>query len=50
MANRAPVEDVATTADIHFHIGASQNIHEHIPSFLHAHEGDPAIQVCSIFV
>ena len=41
-------EDVATTPDVHYQIGKSENRHEHIPSFLQAHEGDPAIQVSSI--
>jgi hypothetical protein len=36
------------TPDIHYQIGKSENRHEHIPSFLQAHEGDPAIQVGSI--
>jgi len=36
------------TPDIHYQIGKSKNCHEHIPSFLQAHKGDPAIQVSSI--
>lgn len=48
-ARSAQNEDVATSPDAHHHIGLSQNRHEHIPSFLHVHEGDPATQVCAIF-
>jgi biotin synthase-related radical SAM superfamily protein len=45
---RAQAEDVATAPDAHHHIGSSQNRYEHIPSFLRAREGDPAIQVCVV--
>jgi hypothetical protein len=45
MSTRAQVEVVATTAEVHHHIGASQNHDEHIPSFVRGHEGDPAVQV-----
>lgn len=48
-ARRAQSEDVATSPDAHHHIGSSQKHHEHIPSFLQVHKGDPAIQVCAIF-
>ena len=41
-------EDVATTPDVHYQIGLSENRHEHIPSFLQAHEGDPAVKAGSI--
>jgi hypothetical protein len=47
MSTGAQVEVVATNAEVHHHIGASQNHHEHIPSFVHGHEGDPAVQVSS---
>jgi hypothetical protein len=45
MAKRAPLEEVAMTADAHYHVGASQSRHEHIPSFVREHEGDPAVKV-----
>ena len=49
-ARRAQNEDVAASPDAHHHIGLSQSHHEHIPSFLHMHEGDPATQVCATFL
>jgi hypothetical protein len=49
-SHRADVEHVGMAPDAHFHIGSSQNRSEHIPSFLHAHERDPAIQVSAFFV
>jgi hypothetical protein len=48
-AKMAQVENVASAPEAHHHIGSSQNRYEHIPSFLHAHEGDPAILVCAVF-
>jgi hypothetical protein len=41
-------EDIATSPDAHYHIGSSQKHSQHIPGFLHAHKGDPAIQVCAL--
>lgn len=49
ISRRTQAENEATAPDVHFHIGSSQNRHKHIPSFLHAHEGDPAIQVGALF-
>jgi len=43
-------KDIATTPDVHYHIGKSENRHEHIPSFLRAHEGDPAVLVRFIYL
>jgi len=42
---REQVEEVATSPDVHYHIGASQSRHEHIPTFVHEHAEDPAIRV-----
>ena len=49
MSTRAPVEVVATAPEAHHHIGTSQKRHEHIPSFVCDHEGDPAVQVMVLF-
>jgi hypothetical protein len=50
ISDRPEPEDVATTPAAHHHIGSSQNRPEHIPTFLRANEGDPAIQVCITFI
>jgi hypothetical protein len=42
------VEVVATAPEAHHHIGTSQKRREHIPSFVHDREGDPAVQVSTI--
>jgi hypothetical protein len=46
LSKRVPLEHVAIVPDAHHHIGSSEKCPEHIPSFLRAHEGDPAIKVC----
>lgn len=43
-----PVEIVGNTPQEHHHIGLSQNLHEHIGTFLRKHAGDPAIKVCAM--
>jgi hypothetical protein len=49
ISKTAQAEDIAAVPDVQYHIGKSQNHHEHIPSFLQAHEGDPAIRVGIFF-
>jgi hypothetical protein len=50
MTSKTPRDkSIALTPDAHYQIGLSENCHEHIPSFLQAHKGDPAIQVRCIF-
>lgn len=43
-ANEAPV---AQGPEAHHHIGTSQNLYEHIGSFLRKNLGDPAVKVCA---
>jgi hypothetical protein len=45
MSTRPPVKDIATSANRHYHIGASQNNYVHIPSFILEYKGDPAVEV-----
>lgn len=44
-STRPPPEHIATDPDACYHIGASQNRHQHIGTFLLENEGDPAIKV-----
>jgi hypothetical protein len=44
-STRAQAEDVATDPDVRYHIGSSQNMHQHIGTFLRETEGDPATKV-----
>jgi hypothetical protein len=38
-------DKIATSPDVHHHIGKSQNQHEHVGLFVQKHSGDPAVQV-----
>jgi hypothetical protein len=40
-------ETLTNTANVHHHIGKSQDHWEHLGSFLQKHSGDPAIEVCT---
>jgi hypothetical protein len=40
-----PSDDVATTPDVHHHIGLSENHPKHIGTFLRTYSDDPAVQV-----
>lgn len=45
LVDETPPEHIATDPDTHYNIGASQNQHQHIGTFLSENEGDPAIKV-----
>lgn len=43
------LESVPRSLEEHHHIGSSQNVYEHLGTFLHRHAGDPAIKVSCSF-
>jgi hypothetical protein len=39
-------DKIATSPDVHHHIGKSQNHPEHVSLFVQKNSADPAVQVC----